>query len=231
MSADDKSTTGAKPDHRTWFARYLPVVLLYAGVLILGVLVSQFFVQTAMVPSSPTGSVMLDRLMFPALFVYVLATSIPFVPGAEIGLALLVAAGTAVAVFVYLATLLALILAYSVGRFLPPHILARGFKSLGLTRAGDFVEEMAPLTSEERMDWIVARAPKRAVPMLLRNRYIAFGILINLPGNTFLGGGGGLSMAAGMSGLFSFVPFLITIALAAAPIPVLFLTLGYAPVY
>ncbi|NNL35816.1 MAG: hypothetical protein HKP35_08360 [Silicimonas sp.] len=56
----------------------------------------------------------------------------------------------------------------------------------------------------------------------MRNRYLALAIAINVPGNSLVGGGGGLAFVAGASGLFSFPAFLLTIMLAVAPVPLFF---------
>ena len=55
------------------------------------------------------------------------------------------------------------------------------------------------------------------------------GLALNLPGNTLVGGGGGIAMVAGLSGLVSPLGFLVTVAVAVAPIPLLFLVLGGLP--
>ena len=44
-------------------------------------------------------------------------------------------------------------------------------------------------------------APTRLLPFLLRYRYVALALAFNLPGNAVLGGGGGIAMMAGLSGI------------------------------
>jgi hypothetical protein len=46
-------------------------------------------------------------------------------------------------------------------------------------------------------------------------------VLINLPGNMLVGGGGGIALVAGMTRLFSWPAFLLTVAVAVAPVPLL----------
>jgi hypothetical protein len=48
----------------------------------------------------------------------------------------------------------------------------------------------------------------------------ALAILFNLPGSALVGGGGGISLAAGISRLVTYPQFLITTALAVSPIPI-----------
>ena len=61
------------------------------------------------------------------------------------------------------------------------------------------------------------------VPVLLRHRYLALGVAFNLPGNTLLGGGGGIALAAGMSGLYPLLAYVAVVAIAVAPVPLLVL--------
>lgn len=63
-------------------------------------------------------------------------------------------------------------------------------------------------------------APSRLVPALLRRRYLALMVLFDLPGNSMPGGG--IALAAGMSGLFSFPLFVGTVLIAIAPAPLFF---------
>lgn len=51
-------------------------------------------------------------------------------------------------------------------------------------------------------------------------------IVINLPGNIFVGGGGGIAMIAGASRLYTLPGFLVTIVLAVAPVPLAILIFG-----
>lgn len=73
------------------------------------------------------------------------------------------------------------------------------------------------------MDYLIEIAPARWVPLLLRHRYLAMIVVLNLPGNSLLGGGGGLALAAGMSGLFRLPWFVATLLVAVAPLPLFFL--------
>ena len=59
--------------------------------------------------------------------------------------------------------------------------------------------------------------------MLVRHRYLTMIVLLNLPGNSLVGGGGGLALAAGMSGFFRFPMFFATLLVAVAPVPLFFL--------
>ena len=58
---------------------------------------------------------------------------------------------------------------------------------------------------------------------LLNHRYLTLGACLNLPGNSVLGGGGGIAFICGLSGQFHWRRFILTIVLATAPIPLLVL--------
>jgi hypothetical protein len=92
---------------------------------------------------------------------------------------------------------------------------------LGLDRARDLVLGMAPLGPAARQALLLERAPSRLLPVLLRHRYLTLAAAFNLPGNSLIGGGGGIALVAGMSGLYGTAPYVATVALAVAPVPLL----------
>jgi hypothetical protein len=163
----------------------------------------------------------------PALYavvaVYVLAMAMPYVPGIEISLSLLMVFGAEGVALVYGATLAALCLAFALGRLVPPRLVARLFGWLHARRAQGLVERLAPLDAEGRLRMLVEAAPARVIPFLLKHRYVAVAIAFNLPGNSLLGGGGGIAMVAGMSGLFRFPRYVLMVCIAISPLPLLIL--------
>ena len=161
--------------------------------------------------------------------VYVAASATPFVPGAEIGLALIVVFGSRIVFLVYICMVLALVLAYCIGRFVPASVTAAFLGYLGLAKARDLILRTAKLNTADRVSMLVSQSPHRLGPFLLKHRYVALALAFNLPGNSLAGGGGGLSLAAGMSGLFALVPFVATTALAVAPLPLFIFLTGYQP--
>ena len=208
-----------------WFLIAGAYALLIGGGWMLGELLSQWSV----VQVRPINEPEIHRMVMAASAIYVVAAAVPFVPGAEIGLALLAAFGSRIVVLVYGCMVLALLLAYCVGRFVPVQVLAAIFRFLELRKAHDIVLRFAELEPADRIAALTASAPDRWAPFLLKHRYIALAIAFNVPGNSLLGGGGGLSMLAGMSGLFGLLPFCITVVLAVAPLPLLVLLSGYQP--
>lgn len=202
------------------------LAVAYLGLVIGGIYVGRLLADTAGIDVRPSNELEVHRWIMGSFVVFVLAAAVPFVPGAEVGLALMLALGERIVPLVYLGMVLALTLAYLVGRWIPARVTAAGFGRLGLARARDLVLRLAPLGVEARLATLIAHAPRGAVPFLLRHRYLSLAIALNLPGNTLLGGGGGIALAAGMSGIYALGPCLATIALAVLPVPALFLALG-----
>ncbi len=157
---------------------------------------------------------------------YVALLAVPFVPGAEIGLAMLTAFGAAIAPLVYVATVLALSLSYTLGRMLPMTALARLLAVLRMRRAADLVRRAAPLSRDERLAMLLDGAPPGIMALALRRRYVALALVLNLPGNALIGGGGGIALLAGMSGLFAPLPTILAFAIAVSPIPLAVVILG-----
>ncbi len=157
------------------------------------------------------------------LGVYILLMSLPFMPGIEVALAIVMIFGAKGAWLVYMATLAALLLSFLAGRFVPALLLARLLGWLHLERARALVERLEPLTPDEKLALLTEKAPVRLLPFLLRHRYLAVAVAFNLPGNIVIGGGGGIALAAGLSGLFRLHLYVLMVALAISPVP-LFVT-------
>lgn len=171
---------------------------------------------------TPHNEEMMYRAIVFGTAVYVMVMAVPFVPGAEIGFALLTTTGGALAPLVYLATTASLIIAYSIGRLLPPEILQKGLAAVGLKRAAAFVQEASEMTDDTLQKQLMSMSGPKSLQVLLRYRYVAIALAINMPGNIVLGGGGGLAMMAGLSRCFQPLPFLLTVLVAVLPVPLLF---------
>ena len=126
------------------------------------------------------------------------------------------------ALLVYVGMLAALMLAFVAGRLLPISLLAKFFKRLGFERAHGFILGIQPLSRRERLALLTQMAPSRMVPLLARHRYLLLMLILNLPGNSLVGGGGGIAFVAGLSRLFSAAGFIAAIVIAVAPIPLFF---------
>ena len=75
------------------------------------------------------------------------------------------------------------------------------------------------LDEDGRRKYLARQGPRRLVPFLLKHRLITLIVLLNLPGNSLLGGGGGIALITGMSRVMTFPKFLLAAAVAVAPIP------------
>ena len=158
-------------------------------------------------------------LLLGLLLAYALLIAIPFVPGVEIGLMLMAMEGGWIAPFVYLATLAGLLLAYAMGRLIPLGHLRAALADLRLHRACALLDRIAPLDQAARLDLLSQHLPRWLRGVVLRHRHLMLALLVNLPGNAVIGGGGGILMLSGLSGLFTLPRLLLTLALAVAPVP------------
>lgn len=172
---------------------------------------------------TPASEPMIHRMIVTALAVYVLLMMLPFVPGVEIGLGLMVMFGAKIVPVVYLGTVLALTLAFLIGRLVPQRSIAETFGILRLTRTRDLLRRLEPLDSSQRLEFLLQSASTRVTPFLLRHRFIALAVALNMPGNALIGGGGGIGLVAGFSRLFTLPKFALTVALAVSPVPLIIL--------
>jgi len=151
---------------------------------------------------------------------YSLLLSLPFVPGVELGILLMCTFGKEGIVFVYLATVAGLSLAFLYGHMIPHHWIDSRLERLGTSRScsgqSGEIEQLADCMSTGRK-----HIPSWLKSYLVKYRYLTIAILVNLPGNYILGGGGGISIACGASRRISWKGFLVTIVLAVSPVPVL----------
>jgi len=152
---------------------------------------------------------------------YVLLLAIPFVPSTEIGISLLISHGAVAAPFVYLGTLMGLLLAYGIGVLLSGPVSCRFLLLFGLKKLCAFVEEAKNLTHEQRMKKMQQALPPWASRWVLGHRALLLAALLNIPGNSVIGGGGGIAMLSGISRTFITLQFTLTIALATAPVPLI----------
>jgi hypothetical protein len=161
-----------------------------------------------------------------ACTVYALLIAVPFVPGVEIGVSLLMMRGAEAAPGVYVATLCGLMIAYFAGRHIPLTWLRRLFLDLRLTGACRMIDRLDPLDDRDRLDLLHQRLPERLAGGFLRWRYLWLALLVNLPGSALIGGGGGILMLAGLSRVFAPLPVMLTLLLAVAPVPLLVWLIG-----
>ncbi|NMG44581.1 hypothetical protein GPA22_12680 [Aromatoleum toluvorans] len=153
-----------------------------------------------------------------AVLAYMLALALPFVPGVEIGLMIIMLFGAAGAIAVYAATIAGLGLAFAAGRLIPARSLMHLLERVGVAIPDEPLDAaMRGLVAGGR----TGGAWRRVVARLLAYRYLTLAVAFNLPGNSVLGGGGGIALLCGASRQFAWHWFVLTVAVATAPVPLL----------
>ena len=201
------------------------IALLISIVLVVNLLAAEA-VEHIEIGLGPGNEQLIDRMILFSAVLYAGLIAIPFVPGVEVGLALIAMLGTSVVLLVYSCTVIGLTLSFLIGRLLPLSVMLKALAWLRLRRTERLLRRIEPLDGDERLRFLLNKAPGATLPFLLRHRYVALAVAINLPGNFLIGGGGGIALVAGLSRLFSVSGFLITIAVAVAPVPLLIAFFG-----
>ena len=208
----------------------LPQLVLRLGILISLIVLGTWGVHVIRdaldLQIRPDNEQQVHRAIMIGAVAYIGLLAIPFVPGAEIGIALLAGFGAAIAPLIYVCTVAAMMLAFTIGRFLPITVLERLLHLLRLRRAAGLVAQVAPLSTDERIALLLEGQSKRVLRLALRYRYVALALAVNTPGNSILGGGGGIMMIAGLSGIFTPLSTFVTIILAVSPVPLAVIFLG-----
>ena len=135
-----------------------------------------------------------DRAVLIAVILYIGLMATPFLPGIEVGLALMMMLGP-----------------------------------LNLTRAETLLEGFCTTPPEKRLEFLAEKATTQTIPALLKRRYLLLALLLNLPGNALIGGGGGIGMMAGISRLYSFPKYVFLISVAILPGPMLVMLSKFFP--
>ncbi len=194
--------------------------LAVAGLLAwLGLQFYEWVSVQAMSMTGIGGSQMMLGVLTLVLIGYAILLAVPFMPGVEIGAALLLMEGARIAPFVYLATVIGLVLAFVVGRNVSLKWLHHVFRDLHMLRACALIDRIRTQEPRDRLNGLSDALPKPLAQVLIGWRYLTIAALINLPGSVVIGGGGGILMLAGISRLFHPAWMLLTIVLAVAPVP------------
>jgi hypothetical protein len=164
-----------------------------------------------------------DWVLVGVAVLYALLLAIPFVPSVELGWVVMMFFGAKGTVVVYVATVLALALSFGIGRLVPSRWVAWLLRCLHLHRAEQFALRIAAVPSGKRLGVMMESAPGPSISGLLRFRYLVLAVLFNLPGNALIGGGGGIGILAGLSGIYSLAGYVLLVAIAILPVPLIFL--------
>jgi hypothetical protein len=212
------------PARRRW------KVLFRIALIVTFLVCVNYFVQwleaQLQVEAGPSNEHIIQRIIITSILIYTLLIAIPFVPSIEIGLGLILVLGADLAPLVYLFTVIGLSLSFVIGCMIPESGLQKFFDDLSLKKSSRLIERLRSLDTDERLALLVSHAPAKFLPTLLRHRYVAVAVALNIPGNTIIGGGGGISLIAGMSRLFRFWQFLLMLSIAVAPVPVIIVLCG-----
>ncbi|MDH3672456.1 MAG: hypothetical protein OES46_15080 [Gammaproteobacteria bacterium] len=169
----------------------------------------------------PEHMEIVDRAVLIGVILYIGLMATPFLPGIEIGLAFMIVLGSKGILLIYICTLVALTISFGLGRLFPTHLLVSLLRWLNLARAAALLKSFDATPPEKRLEFLAGKAPTQTIPVLLKRRYLILALLLNLPGNALLGGGGGIAMMAGISRLYSFPKYFLLIAIAILPGPIL----------
>jgi len=213
-----------KPMLSKW-AVSLRWALVIGGVILFNVLAARGLTELVEAPLS-IGLSKNSWVGVVALAAYAVLLALPFVPGVEIGLSLLIMQGSSIAPLVHVATVVGLSVSYGVGRAFATTLPCSFLRSMGLPRACAFVDAMKDLDRPARLQKLQDVAPQWVGRWVIGHRYVLLALLINLPGNSLIGGGGGILLVVGLSRMFSYPATFLTLVLATAPIPLAVWFLG-----
>ena len=189
----------------------LVILAIYFGI--------EHTLEMALAQAGERGAVLAGWIIAAAVAIYTFLIALPFVPGIEIGVSLMVLKGAAIAPVIYGATFVGLISAFLAGRFMPIRWLTRVFRDLHLKRAWELTSRLDGMPRSRRLALLRKSLPDALAGWAIRWRYVALALVLNLPGNAIIGGGGGLCLIAGVSGIFTFRWTAVTLLLAVAPVP------------
>lgn len=216
-----RSSVGAGPVVRrsSLLQRALRIGILVALILAIQGLGESVSIQT-LLELSAREKAMFGAVALTLILAYTVTMAVPFVPGIEIGLAIMLMFGPQVFLVVYACTQVALLLSFVAGRLVPLSRLMTLAGWLQFHGMQSWLGRLEPLTPDRRLDHMIRCAPRRWVQRLIEHRYLALAILINLPGNAIVGGAGGIGLIAGMSRVFGLWRYVLVMAVATTPVPI-----------
>ena len=210
----------AVSERRSW-----PVILLKLSSIVLLVILANIGISSLIDKLGfqfyPVSLRLVEQAIFVGLVLYICLMAMPFLPGIEIGLVLMILLGPQGVVLIYICTLIALTLSFGLGRIVPADLLASLLRWLHFVRAEKLLKTFNETPPDKRLAFLAEKAPTKTISGILKRRYLVLAALLNLPGNALIGGAGGIAMMAGMSRLYTFPRFLFLISIAILPGPIL----------
>lgn len=131
---------------------------------------------------------------------YALALAVPFLPAVELGWMVMAALGVPGILAIWLATPLGLLLAFVLGQNLSDWPLLQSLKAR--------LESAFKGATDNSLRSRLLRFCER---YLASHPYWVLAVLVNLPGNWMIGGGGGIGLLAGASGLYHPLRFVLVL--------------------
>lgn len=169
------------------------------------------------------------ELMWLAMAVtYIVLMTMPFVPGIEIGLVLMMMLGDGGILLIYLATQLSLSISFWLGHLIPAEKLARAISFVGMNKAAALLIRSQNVACDQRGQWLGQHFNSRIGRWLMNHQSTALAIAINLPGNAIVGGAGGIGMLVGSTGVICYRRYALVMAIATAPLPLALAIFGWA---
>lgn len=201
--------------------RGIGLVFVWAALLVVGHSLSHMGFEDAQVMLSTMRDAVGALALGLLTLAYAVALAVPFVPGVELGVLIMAVLGPQGALIAYAATIGGLSLAFALGRVLPKQFIVALLARIGITvpRSG-MASALQGSIAESRL---ARSTPRRLVAVLLEHRYLVLAVCLNFPGSAALGGGGGLALLCGLSREFRWRPFVLTVAIATSPVPILVL--------
>ncbi len=202
--------------------RSVGMVFVWAALLVVGHSLSHMGFHDAQAMLSAMRDAVGPLALISLALAYALALAMPFIPGIELSLLIMAVFGPVGALVAYAATIGGLSLAYAAGQFLPERVMVGLLARVGIAMPRDGVA--AAMRGMIAGSGQARSAPRKLAALLLDHRFLTLAVCLNFPGNAALGGGGGLALLCGMSRQFGWRSFLLTIAIATSPVPILVLT-------
>ena len=144
--------------------------------------------------------------------VYALALAVPFLPAVELGWMIMAAFGKPAILSIWFATPIGLLVAFALGYWM------REWPWVGRLRER-FQNRVEQATGTGFGDRALRFADRR----IASHPYWVLVVLINLPGNWLIGGGGGIGILAGASGMYHPLRYFLVLVPATGVVAVLML--------
>lgn len=188
----------SKPKPWIWLLRALVVIGVFSSIVYLltgGHETLATYIEASALP--------LGVWLLITCSLYTLVLMVPFAPGLELGVLIMAIFGLPGILGAWLATVIGLSLAFVIGTLASDTYLISRIKQKLANSEND----------PNAIRWIKKRFAQFS--------YLSIALLLNVPGNVVLGGGGGIALSAGALGHLQLKKFIGLVALASGVLPIL----------